>query len=353
MDNHIFDGLKVIDCAQLYRRAGGGDGAVRFRRRRDQDRAARRRRPLPPASPSCPAPGERAQLRLAARRRNKRSLALDLAKPEAQAVLHRLVARRRRVHHQLPAAGARASRDRLRRPGAAQRAADLRLVHRLRRDGRRGQQARLRRDRVVGALGADGHRAHRRPRRRPARPVPGMGDHPSAMGAYGAIVTALYQRERTGRGTYVSSSLLANGLWANGYLAQAALCGAELMPRPPREQALQRADRATTAAATGRWLILTLLNEERHWPVLAKCLGPGGPDHRPALRHASPTGSPAPSELVRVLDEVFATPGPRATGARSSTTTASSSRSWRARTRSRSTSSSRSTGSSCRWRTGR
>ena len=29
----------------------------------------------------------------------------------------------------------------------------------------------------------------------PARSLPGMGDHPSAMGTYGAIVTALYQRE--------------------------------------------------------------------------------------------------------------------------------------------------------------
>ena len=30
----------------------------------------------------------------------------------------------------------------------------------------------------------------------PARSLPGMGDHPSAMATYGAIVTALYQRER-------------------------------------------------------------------------------------------------------------------------------------------------------------
>jgi formyl-CoA transferase len=35
------------------------------------------------------------------------------------------------------------------------------------------------------------------------------------MATYGAIVTALYQRERTGKSGYVGSSLLANGLWAN------------------------------------------------------------------------------------------------------------------------------------------
>src|SRR6202049_4263983 len=44
----------------------------------------------------------------------------------------------------------------------------------------------------------------------PARSVPGMGDHPSAMALYAAIVTALYRRERTGRGAEVGSSLLAN-----------------------------------------------------------------------------------------------------------------------------------------------
>ena len=70
----------------------------------------------------------------------------------------------------------------------------------------------------------------------PARSLPGMGDHPSAMGTYGAIVTALYQRERTGKGDYVGSSLLANGLWANGCSVQAALCGEKVVPQPPRER---------------------------------------------------------------------------------------------------------------------
>ena len=72
----------------------------------------------------------------------------------------------------------------------------------------------------------------------PARSLPGMGDHPSAMGTYGAIVTALYQRERTGKGAYVGSSLLANGLWANGCSVQAALCGEKVVPQPPRERGL-------------------------------------------------------------------------------------------------------------------
>src|SRR5207253_5271118 len=63
-----------------------------------------------------------------------------------------------------------------------------------------------------------------------------LGDHPTGVSLFAAIMTALYQRDRTGRGTMVSTSLLANGLWWNATQIQAALCGARVEPRPPREE---------------------------------------------------------------------------------------------------------------------
>jgi crotonobetainyl-CoA:carnitine CoA-transferase CaiB-like acyl-CoA transferase len=42
----------------------------------------------------------------------------------------------------------------------------------------------------------------------PALSVAGMGDHPSAMALFSAIMLALYQRERTGRGAKVSNPLV-------------------------------------------------------------------------------------------------------------------------------------------------
>jgi crotonobetainyl-CoA:carnitine CoA-transferase CaiB-like acyl-CoA transferase len=84
----------------------------------------------------------------------------------------------------------------------------------------------------------------------PARSVPGMGDHPTALALYGAIVTALLRREWAGTGAYVSSSLLASGSWANGTFLQAALCGAEIPDRPPRAEA-RNALANSTAAVTG------------------------------------------------------------------------------------------------------
>ena len=106
----------------------------------------------------------------------------------------------------------------------------------------------------------------------PARSVPGMGDHPSAMALFAAIVTALYRRERTGRGGLASSSLLANGLWANGFFAQAGLFGLEVPPRPKREDG-SNACTSLYRCADGHWFILTLLNEERQFPALLTVLG--------------------------------------------------------------------------------
>src|SRR5438270_783632 len=104
-----------------------------------------------------------------------------------------------------------------------------------------------------------------------ARALPGVGDHPSAMGTYGAIVTALYQRERTGKGNYVSSSLLANGLWANGCSVQAALCGDRVVPQPPREQAIN-ALRVHYQCRDGRWLLLSIASDEWRWDKFKACL---------------------------------------------------------------------------------
>src|SRR5207248_2330756 len=60
----------------------------------------------------------------------------------------------------------------------------------------------------------------------PTWPVAGSGDNATAVGLYAAIVTALYRRERTGKGSYVTTSLLAEGVWSASVFIQAALCEA-------------------------------------------------------------------------------------------------------------------------------
>lgn len=64
----------------------------------------------------------------------------------------------------------------------------------------------------------------------PGMSTAGMGDHPTAVALYAGIVTALLRRERTGKGSYVHTSLLANGLWSNSCVAQAGFLGGDYTP---------------------------------------------------------------------------------------------------------------------------
>ena len=96
----------------------------------------------------------------------------------------------------------------------------------------------------------------------PSRSMPGMGDHPSATGLYAAIVTALYRREKTGQGGVVRSSLLQNGLWANGCAVQTRLFGEDVTLRPHRDDA-PNALANHYQSRDGRWFIMALFNEQR------------------------------------------------------------------------------------------
>ena len=100
--------------------------------------------------------------------------------------------------------------------------------------------------------------------------TPGMGDHPTGMALYGAIMTALYKRERTGKGSEVSTSLMANGAWANGVFIQAALMDVEF---PERSEPLPRHpfyDFYTTKDE--REFALGMINSRIEWPKLADIL---------------------------------------------------------------------------------
>lgn len=236
--------------------------------------------------------------------RNKRSLALDLAKPEGQAVLQRLVRRADVFVTNFP----HAVREKLALGYEQLAALNERLIYAsFTGYGEVGDEASKpgfdmtawwARSGLMDGLRVDAEAA-------PARAVSGMGDHPSSISLFAAIAVGLYQRERTGRGMQVGSSLMANGLWSNGFPVQAALCGATFFPRPPRERPFN-ALTSYYRCRDGRWLILTILNEARQWPVLAGCLGLESliGDARFAAQSGRFTHA---AELGAALDAAFAT----------------------------------------------
>jgi len=202
--------------------------------------------------------------------RNKESLALDLRRPEARAVLQTLVRQADVFITNIPFP----ARERL-----GVRAADLmplnsRLIYAsLSPFGETGPE----RDRtgfdatVWWARSGLMEMVRAGPETEHAPSMPGMGDHPTAMAMYGAIVTALYRRQLTGEGSEVATSLLANGLWSNACQVQAALCGYELMTRPPRGH--RGALNEMYRTADDRHFVINSTNPARDWPLLATAMG--------------------------------------------------------------------------------
>ena len=138
----------------------------------------------------------------------------------------------------------------------------------------------------------------------PARSMPGMGDHPTAIALFGAISMALYRRERTGKGGSVTTSLLANGLWANSIMVQAALAGGAVEPRPGREAADNPLNNLYRTQ-DGFWLHLLMMNQEDRWAEFAACAG--CPELIDDARFSTPDERVAhAADLIVLLDGVFA-----------------------------------------------
>jgi len=138
----------------------------------------------------------------------------------------------------------------------------------------------------------------------PARSMPGMGDHPSATGLYAAIVTALYRREKTGRGGIASSSLLQNGLWANACAVQTRLFGEHVAHRPTREEA-PNALANHYQTRDGRWFIMAMWNEQRQLRGFLSAIGREDLTDDP--RFGTPDGRKQYArDLTKVLDAEFA-----------------------------------------------
>jgi crotonobetainyl-CoA:carnitine CoA-transferase CaiB-like acyl-CoA transferase len=235
--------------------------------------------------------------------RNKRSLAVDMGKPEGKIAIQRLAAQADVFITNYPAA----VRKKLGIGYEALSALNDRLIYAsFSGYGENGAEATKpgfdvtawwARSGLMDTVRASSESV-------PVRPANGMGDHSAGFTLYSGIVMALYQRQNTGKGTEVTSSLVANGLWANGYNAQAALCGATFTDRPAREVAFNALTNYYKCR-DGRWLILTILNEEKQWPELMRCLDREDliDDPRFAKKVDRLTRS---HELIALLDEEFA-----------------------------------------------
>jgi crotonobetainyl-CoA:carnitine CoA-transferase CaiB-like acyl-CoA transferase len=137
----------------------------------------------------------------------------------------------------------------------------------------------------------------------PTWPVAGSGDNATAVGLYSAIVTALYRRERTGKGSYVTTSLLAEGVWSASVSIQAALSGATFYGLHDRRHPVHAALNVYRAA-DDTWFVL-IVSYDKLVPV-AKAIDRADLLADPRFSDPAKLVANMP-QLTAILDEVFAT----------------------------------------------
>jgi crotonobetainyl-CoA:carnitine CoA-transferase CaiB-like acyl-CoA transferase len=115
-------------------------------------------------------------------------------------------------------------------------------------------------------------------------------------------VTSLYRRERTGKGSYVTTSLLAEGVWAASVSIQGALCGAHFYGLHDRKSPANAALNVYRSA-DDVWFVLIVTPDKAHAVVEAI----GRPDILTDPRFSDPSKLKANMpQLAGILEEVFA-----------------------------------------------
>jgi crotonobetainyl-CoA:carnitine CoA-transferase CaiB-like acyl-CoA transferase len=296
--DNIFAGLKVVDLASFI---AGPSAAVIL-----SDFGADVIKVEPPTGdpwrhghqiPPQPQSSEAYPWHLA--NRNKRSIALDLKSPSAHRVLEELVTWADVLIVNTPHPG----RKRLKLEYDDVAAWNPRLIYAdLTGFGDKGPDANLPGFDITSYWARSGLLSMTRDAGAPPTwPVAGSGDNATAVGLYSAIVTALYRRERTGKGSYVTTSLLAEGVWSASVSIQAALCGATFYGPHDRARPANAALNVYRAG-DGVWFVLIVTPDKL--AAVANAIG------RPELITDARFSDPAKlvanmPALTAILDEVF------------------------------------------------
>ena len=107
---------------------------------------------------------------------------------------------------------------------------------------------------------------------KPTLSLPGMGDHPTSVALYASIVTALLQRERTGEGSMVHTSLIANGIWAASCIATARFAHGSDSTNYPTLMA-RYFTRELYETADGRWIQFNMVRTDEEFHSFMQTLG--------------------------------------------------------------------------------
>jgi formyl-CoA transferase len=295
--DNIFSGLKVVDLASFI---AGPSAAVIL-----SDFGADVIKVEPPTGemwrighkiPPQPQSNDPYQWHLA--NRNKRGMTLDLKSPSAQQILEKLVKWAdvlivNTPHH---------ARKKLKLEYEDVAQWNPRLIYAdLTGFGEKGPDAELPGFDITSYWARSGLLSMTRDANAPPTwPVAGSGDNATAVGLYSAIVTALYRRERTGKGSYVTTSLLAEGIWSASVSIQAALSGAKFYGLHDRKNPANAALNVYRSA-DGIWFVLLVTPDKLQ--AVATAIGRADLLTDPRFSPANLVANMP--QLTAILDELF------------------------------------------------
>jgi crotonobetainyl-CoA:carnitine CoA-transferase CaiB-like acyl-CoA transferase len=130
----------------------------------------------------------------------------------------------------------------------------------------------------------------------------GFGDHPTSMTLVSAILMALYQREKTGKGMKVGTSLMANGAWSHSCMIQAALVGAEFPPKYRRSEAVNPLVNHYKTR-DGKRVLFCLLDPVKDWRNLCNAID--RPDLIDDERYSTPASRRHNSSFIAIMDDAI------------------------------------------------
>jgi crotonobetainyl-CoA:carnitine CoA-transferase CaiB-like acyl-CoA transferase len=297
-DDNIFSGLKVVDLASFVAGPGAAVilsdfGADVIKVEPPQGDLWRMAHKIPPQ------PMAKDAYAWHLNNRNKRGMTLDLKSTNATPVLERLVKWADVLIVNTP----HPARKRLKLEYADVVQWNPRLIYAdLTGYGEKGPDANLPGFDVTAYWSRSGLLSLTRDAGAPPTwPFAGTGDNATAVGLFSAIVIGLYRRERTGKGSYVTTSLLAEGVWSASVAIQAALCGAKFFPQHDRTNPANAAMNLYKSS-DGIWFLLVVTPDKI--PAVATGIGRG--DLLKDPRFADPPKLAANmKELTAIVDEIF------------------------------------------------
>lgn len=159
----------------------------------------------------------------------------------------------------------------------------------------------------IGAFWARSSLAHRMvpPGELPPALRSGMGDHITGVTMLSGILAALLEREKTGRGRHVHTSLLRTGIYCNAWdisIQQTFGRLASVKPRTVHTAPLLNC----YAASDGRGFWLLGLEQDRHWPGFLRAIDREDLQDDPRFANAV-TRAKNPEVVIATLDAHFAT----------------------------------------------